>query len=221
MSSAYGQQMTDRLLMQFANSPNLHGLLDAIGAELDLLAQVFDDLQNKRWIDTGAGAQLDGCGEIVVRPRKIDKAITIPFFGFYEQLPYVTGFDQARFRDIGETYYSSRTLGDAEYKRVLWAKVAYNTSDGTTEGTINSLVRMFNSKVLMKENGDAKIWLAIGKELTKNDIALISAINLLVRPGGVGIEFKSYFGDSVFGFSNYPEIGYKGFGEGVFARRIN
>lgn len=213
---SYGQQMIDRLLMQFSNSPNLQALLNAFGAELDLLAQVFNDLQEKRWIDTASGAQLDGCGEIVQQKRRINQVIPIPFFGFAGQYS-TTGFNQARMRKNRESYLSSSDLADEEYRQVLWAKVAKNTTDGTTEHTISSLVRLYNAKIILTELGNAKMRVSIGRELTDTEILLANELDLLIRAGGVDIDIKSYFYGDTFGFANQNQ-GYKGFGQGRLAK---
>ncbi len=213
------QEMIDRLLMQFGSSPYLQGWLKALGAEMDLLDQVFSDLREKRWIDTGEGQQLDGCGQIVVQPRKISQAIAIPFFGFDGQTG-ATGFGQSRIRKNRETYLTSTTLADAEYRQILWAKVAKNTTDGTAESTIESLWRLYNAKIVLAEVGNAKLRIAIGRELTDAEILLANALDLQVRGGGVGIPVKSYFVDSgAFGFSN-QNIGYLGFGQGRLAKEF-
>jgi hypothetical protein len=217
--SEYGQQMIDRLLMQFANSPNLHGLLDAVGVELDLVKKVFDDLRNKRWIDTAEGAQLDGCGQIVVQPRRINKAIAISFFGFEGQTG-ITGFNQGRLRKRLESYLSSASLADAEYRQVLWSKVAKNTTDGTAESTIASLSRLYNARIILAELGNAKMMVSIGRELTEAEILLANSLDLLIRAGGVEIAIKSYFfEDGTFGFSNQMQ-GYLGFGQGRLAKEF-
>lgn len=217
MTSVYGQQMIDRLLMQFKSSPYLQGVLDAAGVELDILTEVFSDLQEKRWIDTANGVQLDGCGVIVDQSRKINKAIAIPFFGFSEQT-VATGFNQGRIRKDRESYLSSTTLADEEYRKVLWQKVAKNTTDGTAESTIQSLYKLYGAKIIVTEIGNAKIMIAIGKTLTDAEILLTNALNLLVRAGGVDVAFKSYFPEGkTFGFAEQNQ-GYLGFGQGVLAK---
>jgi hypothetical protein len=216
-TSAYGQKMIARLLMQFSHSPNLHGLLDALGVELDLLSQVFSDLQNKRWIDTAEGVQLDGCGIIVDQSRRISKAITIPFFGFAGQI-VATGFNQGRIRKDRESYLSSAVLADEEYRKVLWQKIAKNTTDGTVENTIQNLYKLYGAKIVVTEIGNAKIMIAIGKTLTDAEIILTNALNLLIRAGGVDVAFKSHFPEGgTFGFSEQNQ-GYLGFGKGALAK---
>lgn len=217
---SYGQQMIDRLLMQFSNSPNLHGVLNVLGTELDLLKQVFNDLQERRWIDTGEGQQLDGCGVIVNQPRRIDNIIPIPFFGFVGQIGS-TGFNQGRIRRRRESYLSSADLADPEYRKMLWARVAKNTTNGTTESTIDSLRRLYNAKIILTEPGNAKMRIAIGRELTIAEMLLVRELDLFVRAGGVGMDIHTWFIEgNTFGFSN-PAQGYKGFGQGRLAKKIN
>lgn len=215
----YSQQMQNRLLMQFNNSPLFKGVLAAVGSEMDELTAVFVDLRNLRWIDTGDGQQLDGCGQIVQQSRTISQAIAINFFGFDGQIG-ITGFNQGRIRQNREAYLTSTKLADAEYRQILWAKVAKNTTDGTAESTINSLYRLYKAKIVLAETGNAKMRIAIGRELTEAEILLANALNLLVRAGGVSIEIKSYFIDGhAFGFSNQNQ-GYLGFGSGILAKEF-
>jgi len=218
-STDYSKQMQDRLLMQFHSSPLLKGVLAAVGSEMDELTTVFDDLRNLRWIDTGDGQQLDGCGQIVQQSRTISQAIAIIFFGFYGQTG-TTGFNQGRIRKTREAYLTSTKLADAEYRQILWAKVAKNTTDGTAESTIDSLYRLYQAKIVLAETGNAKMRIAIGRELTEAEILMANALNLLVRAGGVSIEIKSYFiAGSAFGFSNQNQ-GYLGFGAGILAKEF-
>jgi len=59
-----------RLAQQYKRKPNVRKLFVASCAELDRLEAVFWDLLEKRWIDGGAGEQLDGVGRIVGLERE-------------------------------------------------------------------------------------------------------------------------------------------------------
>jgi len=59
----------DRLLYQYRHSPNIRALLRALLAEYQLFGEVSDDLRTRLDIALSEGAQLDGIGEIVDRPR--------------------------------------------------------------------------------------------------------------------------------------------------------
>ena len=210
------ESMQGHLIGQFDNKPILLAILTALGEEMDTLNAVFADLKEKRWIDTGEGVQLDGIGQIVARSRQIDKAIAVPFFGFQGQIGTL-GFEQARFRDLNENWLASYNLADAEYRPVLWAKVAKNIANGTAEDTISSLKFIFNAPyVVLEEIGNAKIAVGIGRRLLQSDIILADAIDLMIRAGGVGMTWKRHFNyDSYFGFLGQPNA--KGFDVGSFA----
>lgn len=208
--------MQEHLIMQFKDKPNLSALLSAIGGELDALLQVFDDLEQRRWIDTGEGVQLDGIGTIVDQGRIIPKAIPVPFFAFVDQ-PNALAFGIGRFRDSGEAWLSSAKLNDPEYRLMLWAKVAKNTSIGTTEDTIQSLKFVFKAPIVyIFEVGNAKFVVGIGRSLTAAEVVMAKALDLTVRAGGVGILWQTHFNyDSYFGF--YGQRNAKGFDIGAFA----
>ena len=131
------ERMINHLIMQFSKSVNMQAFLVALGDELDDLAQALDDLQNKRWIDTGSGVQLDNIGVLIDRSRNIAGAIQLEFFGFIDQ-PNIQTFGIGRFRDTTAVAYTvSSVLDDESYRPVLWHKVSKDTTDGTTEARLN------------------------------------------------------------------------------------
>ena len=210
------EDMHEHLIAQFHDKPAIYAELYALGEEMDLLDKAFIDLRDLRWIDTGQGVQLDGIGTIVGQDRQIANAVAVPFFGFFGQIGTM-GFEQARFRDYGEAWLASYNLSDAEYRLVLWAKVAKNITNGTAEDTIRSLMFIFNAPtVFLWEIGNAKIRVGIGRKLEQSDILLAKAFDLFIRAGGVGIIDAVYFDyDNYFGFLGQKNA--KGFEEGSFA----
>lgn len=211
----HAQAMLDRMLSQFDGKENLTKLVTIMGNRFNVLEQVFADLRDSRWIETAEGTQLDGCGEIVAQDRLISYAIALPFFGFESQSSG-RGFGKARMRHSGETYLSSAKLGDAEYRKMLKAKVFKNTSTGTAEEVITSIANIFGAaKIVITEIGGAKIRIGVGRDLTEAEITFNEAVNLMVKSGGIGIYLKSHFDpENVFGFKSQ---GYSGFGVGKFA----
>ncbi len=200
----------------YGDKPVLRAVLTALGEEMDEINGAITDLKNNRWIDTAEGVQLDGIGEIVDRDRQIDEAIAIKVFGFYGQ-PNVAGFGQARFRGANESNLASYILEDTEYRLVLALKAMKNNSRATAEDTIQSLKYVFNAPtVALQEVGNANIVVAIGRELTDNDMLLANAVDLIIRAGGVGLKYKSFFPGAYFGFLGQPNAA--GFGQGAFAR---
>lgn len=211
--------MQSHLIGQFQRKPIIRAILDAFAAELDELNKSAADLKNKRWIDTGEGAQLDGIGDIVGQGRQIDDAVQIPFFGFAETengLP----FDVGRFFDSWEMWLKSVNLADPEYRLLLKSKIFKNKTQCTAEETITSLKNIYNADlVLIEDRGNAKIGLAIGRILTQSEIRTAAAVNLLIRGAGIGCDYIEQFdGSSYFGF--YGQANAKGFEVGKFADMI-
>ena len=199
----------------YGDKPVLRALLATLGAEMDELNQAINDLKNKRWIDTGKGVQLDGIGEIVDRNRQIDKAIAIKVFGFYGQ-PNVAGFGQARFRKTKESNFSTYILDDAEYRLVLALKATKNNSRATAEDTIKSLKYIYDAPTIsFEEVGNANVIVGIGKTLSDNEKLLANAVDLVIRAGGVGLKYKTYYPAAYFGFLGQPNA--QGFDIGSFA----
>lgn len=199
----------------YDDKPVLRAILSALGAEMGELNQAVNDLKNKRWIDTGEGVQLDGIGEIVDRNRQIDKAIAIKVFGFYGQ-PKVAGFGQARFRGANESNLASYILEDTEYRLVLALKAMKNNSRATAEDTIKSLKYIYNAPAISYEEvGNANVIVGIGKVLSDDEKLLANAVDLVIRAGGVGLKYKSYYPAAYFGFLGQPNA--QGFGVGSFA----
>ena len=213
------ESMINHLLMQFSKSVNMQIFLDALGAELDELTTALDDLQNKRWIDTGAGVQLDNIGVLIDRSRDIAGSIQLEFFGFYDQ-PNTLTFNVGRFRDTPAVpYTATSTLDDETYRPVLWHKVSKDTTKGTAESTIESVKFIYNTPfVTLTELGNAKIGIGIGRELTDNDIVLARALDLFIRAGGVGMDFVEQIPDPFFGFVDQANA--KGFEVGILPTAI-
>lgn len=213
------ESMISHLLMQFSKSVNMQIFLNALGAELDELTKALDDLQNKRWIDTGAGVQLDNIGVLIDRSRRIEGAIQLEFFAFFDQ-PNALPFNVGRFRDTPAVpYIATSTLDDETYRPVLWHKVSKDTTTGTAESTIESVKFIYNAPfVTLTELGNAKIGIGIGRELTDNDIVLARALDLFIRAGGVGLDYVEEIPDPYFGFVDQGDA--KGFEVGILPTAI-
>jgi len=200
----------------YDDKPVLRSILTGIGQELDELDKAILALNRDRFLDTAEGKQLDGIGEIVGQDREAKEALALRFFGFLGQ-PSIGGFGEERFRDADEIALASYFLGDAEYRIALAQKIMVNIAGGTAEDTIRSLKYIFNAPVVfLEETGNANIAVAIGKVLTTNEILLANAIGVVIRAGGVGLKYKTFFSfNHYFGFLGQQNA--KGFGVGAFA----
>lgn len=212
--------MNKHLLAQFSDTEVMQAIFYAVSEEMQLIDTALKDLKEKRWINTGQGAQLDGIGHIVDRNRLIENAIVISFFGFENQTN-TTGFGQARFREYSEPYLSSTSLRDDEYRLILWAKVNKNNSLCYMNDTIKSIQFIFNvDTVILQDIYNAKFIIGIGRILTGNEIVFANALDLIVRPAGVSCQSMTHFDkDNVFGFYNQKIA--KGFGQAPLAEIFN
>lgn len=213
------ERMISHLIGQFQDKPVIEAELEALGAELDALRSAFDDLRNKRWIDTGEGVQLDGIGTIVNRDRTIHDSLQFEFFGFSGQDNSQT-FGVGRFRGINENWLASTRLEDDDYRKILWLKVFYDSSQATGDELIHCLRVLFNAQnIILHEVGNAKIIVGIGRRLTANDIRLARTLHLIALGGGIGLWDVEMFDGNYFGFLGQPNA--LGFEQGIFANTIN
>lgn len=213
------ERMISHLIGQFQDKPVIEAELEALGAELDALRSTFDDLRNKRWIDTGEGVQLDGIGTIVNRDRTIQDSLQLDFFGFSGQDNSQT-FGVGRFRGINETWLASTRLEDDDYRKILWLKVFYDSSQATGDELIHCLRVLFDAQnIILHETGNAKIIVGIGHRLTANDIRLARTLHLITLGGGIGLRAVEMFDADYFGFLGQP--GAKTFGAGSWATTID
>ena len=214
------ERMRGHLLAQFGDKPIIDALMASIAEEFNLLETALNDVQENRWIDTGKGVQLDGIGRIVDRVRTVDKAVIETFFGFDGQTGIDT-FGKARFRGINDEYLSSLVLNYDVYRRILWAKVFYDNSNGTIPDILLSTRKILNTEsVALSEVGSANFYLIIGGNLSESQILLMKSLNLIVKGGGIGIKYIiNYNYENYFGFRNQPNS--KGFGIGEFAKIVN
>lgn len=215
----HAESMIGHIIGQFQGKPVIEAELDALGAELDALHQAWDDLKNKRWIDTGEGAQLDGIGTIVNRSRNIDASLQLDFFGFEGQDNSQT-FGVGKFRSMNETWLASTRLDDEEYRKILWLQVFYNSSQATGDELIHCMQVLFDTQnIVLHEVGNAKILVGIGRRLTANDIRLSRTLHMITVGGGIGLRGVEMFDTKYFGFLGQP--GALTFGEGSFAETID
>ena len=58
----YIQKLRDDLVEQFKDKPVIDALMEVVGDELNEVRQFYEDLRDKRNIQTAIGKQLDGIG---------------------------------------------------------------------------------------------------------------------------------------------------------------
>jgi hypothetical protein len=211
------QAAANLLIQHGKNKPFVRALVAGMVTPLNDIEQALNDLYNLRWLQNATGVQLDMVGTIVGQSRESQSAIYYSFFGFAEQ-PAGVGFGQARIRHDGEPFAESTSLPDAEYRSLLYAKIARNNSHGTVEDILTVMKAVFNvNTVLVNNIGVASIAVFIGRYLAPSEALREIAYSLVPKLAGVGLTLNQYNPAAVFGFA---EQGYLGFGAGSLASDI-
>lgn len=203
---------------QFANSARLESIVRALYPPMQMSQEALRQLLEERWLDTAVGEQLDGIGQIVGQSREIDETVYVPFFGFLGQ-PSVLGFGQARMRRENEPAISGSTrLLDAEYRKVLYWKIAVNNGHGTAPEIARALSFIFDAAMIrIRDVGNAKIIVWASRIPGPNDPLMVNPKRWIPKAAGVGVQLVSGSTETPFGFANQ---GFYGFGVGVMAREI-
>lgn len=172
------------VIIQYANSPILDGLITSFNAAIDQTLN-FDNFYDNQWnIDTAIGYGLDVIGRIVGVTRTIVIPGGITYFGFFEA--GARGFGQAPFFS-GEPVTTSFNLSDTDYRRLLNAKMLSNICDGSIPSINSILLTLFqgrgNSYVV--DNQNMSMVYAFDFLLTQIDLAIINQVGILPTPCGV------------------------------------
>lgn len=176
---------------------------DTFGANYDLL----QGMPNAFNLDTAIGAQLDIVGLWVGQPRLIPNVLLVEFFGFNglgtplaygeEGSPALGG----RFYGEGESYTATSVLADPEYRFLLRAKIVRNHAKGVTLEFAKSFKFIFNAPGLISDPGIMAIGIAIGRDLSLVEKAIITGLDILPRPAGVRIAWRGHYdATAYFGF---------------------
>lgn len=183
----------------FRESDNLHLLLKSIFQSYDLQQQDFlwlsDNILN---IDLAEKSQLDFIGNIVGQSRFLIDFNTENYFGFqnaYQSetfgssgIPFIGGYWNSR------SYFNtstSKVLSDAEYRRLIKARVIFNSSSCKPD----DLLEVINLITNKKDNSVQTISQGVIKISSSDDSGLLSYFvdrlklvdNILPIAAGVGV----------------------------------
>lgn len=208
-----------RVATQYTESQRFLAYVRALLESSAELEAVLQKVAEQTDIDIAEGVNLDVIGEIVGVSRIIPNSIAVRFFGFEGQ-PGGDVFGEegalgigSRFRDELEPETATSVLADPEYRMLIRAKIVKNHANGTNEDILQGLAYLFNAPLtVIDDNGGMAIGVAIGRQLTFQEKALVVNLDILPRPAGVRIKWQSTFDASrYFGFDGQP--GALSFGE--------
>lgn len=128
----------DLLLYQYRDSPKLKALFSALLGEYDTLFPVAESLLTRLDIDASVGAQLDGIGEIVGRPRPQTEQIDPDDVFAFDGGPDGQGFSGIGRADIGGRWqgvdgFLIGAMPDSDYRLLLKATIFSNYAGSTID----------------------------------------------------------------------------------------
>ena len=231
----YLEEARGRYTEQFKNKEVFDKYIQLLIYGQEQLQLVFQDLIQKRSLDTAAGEQLDLIGELVGLPRGSlpTAAWESSYFGF-ESDPDALGFADLNVETISGIFFdqSSATEGnvawtDTVYRLFLKAKIFANSSTGTTEELILATKSILNVDFVdIVETGNANLLISFNRLLTDVEKYILQGLGeqqrLLPIPIGVGVGYieapEEFFGfdetPGALGFSSLELVAVDGVGYG-------
>ena len=160
----YVELLRGDLVEQFKEKPVIDALVSAIGEQLNDVQRFYEDLRDRRGLQTSMGQQLDGVGDIVVLSRLEAGALAC----------------------INESVY---VLDDESYRRYLIFKVWKNTNNCTYHDVIKAL-RMFWPKPLYyREDPAEPATMVFETDMLSPEDDVPKLLNApLIKAAGVGIK---------------------------------
>lgn len=173
------------IISQYANSPVMDALINSFNAAMDLTALLdsfYDVMVN---VQTAHGYGLDVIGRIVVVSRTIPLPGSVNYFGFQEPGGW-TGFGQGGFFS-GGGISTNYVLADADYRRLIFAKMAGNISDGSIPSVNAILLALFPNRGLcyVADNRDMSSTYTFSFPLNPVEQAIVQLSGVLPSPAGV------------------------------------
>ena len=208
-----------RVATQYTESQKFLAYVRALLESSAELEAVLQKVAEQTDIDLAAGVNLDVIGEIVGVSRIIPASVQLAFFGFQDNAAALNFGEEGaqgvggRFYDEGEPYLATSVLNDPEFRLLIRAKIVKNHAHGTNEDILQGLAYLFNApRTVVEDLGGMAISVAIGRQLTFQEKALVTVLDILPRPAGVRINWRSTFDSArYFGFDGQP--GALSFGE--------
>ena len=186
---------TQTLLSQYCASPTIKALLQSFNDAVDPTDDIANFYNNIWNVATAVGNGLDIWGKIVGVSRYLTSSAS-NYLGFEEALSGTIGsqpFNQAPFYS-GATSTSTYTLSDAQYRRLILVKAAFNISNNTVPA-INVLLRTEFGTPVTPNDPYGQAWVVDNLNMTMTyyldfipnaaQIAIITNSGVFPKPAGV------------------------------------
>lgn len=203
--------MTMQIADYLAKIPPLHAGKPKFIAVLSLLLQPYADAQaflaglpQAFDVDYAIGAQLDVVGEWVGVSRNIPIPIASPWFAWDSA---VHGWDRAPWQVLGVSAGSTyQSLDDDTFRRLIKAKIAANSWDGTAASAqtiLQGFITFPGAFIFVEDKGDMNMVVGVSGALPPIiDLEIIGQGLIPLKPPGVGLDVRvtSIAGAPLFGF---------------------
>lgn len=189
---------TKLITSQHVRAPKFMAMMKVLSDGLDSMNQVTLSMPSARDIDNASGQQLDDIGVWVGRPRVVEDILTPAFFGFSDDLaaqPFGEVINVSiggRFYEQDESFSTSSTLGDPEYRTILKAKIVKNQWNGLLDGLEAAMQYVFGAPCSVIDSANLTLQLIIGRPITAIEKTLLSTFDILPRTAGVAITSIQY-----------------------------
>lgn len=164
----YVELLREDLVDQFKEKPVIDALMEAIGTQLNDVRQFYEDLRDKRGIQTAEGKQLDGAGDIVVLSRMEAGALAC----------------------INKSVF---VLDDESYRRYLIFKVWKNTNNCTYYDIIKALRMFWERPLYYREDPAEPATMVFDTDTLPPDVDVQKLLNApLIKSAGVRIKVVAH-----------------------------
>lgn len=186
--------MEGLLLDQYSNSPYVKAYYACFVAECDLLFEQVDRVFWGRFLNYAVGEQLDILGRILDQGREV--VLPELYFGFQGASPIAGFADSATptvggiFKDSSQGTVAVTPLNDSEYRRLLWARSLFISSDYSDIETAYQVFATVLGRVpstfsLTTNSGVVDLALS-ALEVTSREEQLVLYVANIFMPTGVG-----------------------------------
>ncbi len=177
------------LLMQYANSPEIVGMIESFNAAMDQTRNIESLLDMVVNVMTAQGYGLDVWGRIV----GVSRTLALPGdstgqFGFNEANSW-TGFGQGGFY-TGGGISNNFLLSDPDFRKLILAKAAGNISDGAIPSINKILLTLFPNRgaAYVADGLNMTLTYTFQFPLTPIELAIVLQSGVLPNPAGVAIN---------------------------------
>jgi hypothetical protein len=208
-----------KLITSEHQKPDFIGVIQILTAGANDNQALLASLPSLFDVDLAAGVQLDAVGLWAGASRTVET----PLEGVYFSLDEYPGFDQGIWFDPPNTPTEGAvTLDDAQFRLLIYARIARNRWDGTTEHAVqimNGFFKNYGITILIQDNQDMSMYVgALGIFPDAVTQALFLQGYLGIRPEGVGASYivPSIPTEPFFGFDSENNL-ISGFDVGAWA----